>query len=255
MDMLPTPTSHDGYCPCCASVTTFTIHGPWLRDEYLCDRCQSIPRQRHLVRTLDSLFKDWYGMTMHESSPSLPILAKRCKRYSYSHYFPGAAPGRIQCGVRNENIEALTFPDTTFDIFVTQDVLEHVFHPDRALREIHRVLKPGGSHVFTTPKHLSLDTTRCRATIDNSGSVDHLLPEEYHGNPVGDGKALVTWDFGLDFEHRLSEWVGASAVTYHTVDRSQGIDAAFNEVFVITKPSIRPTASRRKSLVDLWTHN
>nr|WP_063572166.1 class I SAM-dependent methyltransferase [Luteibacter rhizovicinus] len=228
-------TSHAGYCPCCRHRTTFTIHGPWLRDEYLCDRCQSIPRQRHLIRILDTLFPRWRWSSMHESSPSLPILAKQCWRYSYSHYLPDVTPGSTKDGIRCESIEALTFADNSLDLFVTQDVLEHVFHPDRALREIHRVLKPGGAHIFTAPKHETLAVTRCRATIDDDGSIDYLLPEEYHGNPVGDGKALVTWDYGSDFERLASEWVGATVDTFHTVDRTQGIDAAFNEVFVIVK--------------------
>jgi SAM-dependent methyltransferase len=142
-------------------------------------------------------------------------------------------------GVRSENLEALTFGDSTFDFFITQDVLEHVFRPDRALREIHRVLKPGGAHIFTAPKHESLAATRCRATISDEGAVTHLLPDEYHGNPVGDGKSLVTWDYGSDFERLASEWVGDTVETFHTVDRNQGIDAEFNEVFVIVKH--RPT--------------
>lgn len=138
-------------------------------------------------------------------------------------------------GVQSENIEKLTFGDESLDFFVTQDVLEHVFEPDVALREIHRVLKPGGAHVFTTPKHDSIGSTRRRATVAATGEVTHLLPEEYHGNPVGDGKSLVTWDFGPDFEALASDWVGATVETYNAVDRNFGIDAAFNEVFVIVK--------------------
>ncbi len=71
--------------------------------------------------------------------------------------------------MRSENIEDLTFADESIDIFVTQDVLEHVFHPDRAIAEIHRVLKPGGTHIFTAPKHRGLDKTVQRATIAEDG--------------------------------------------------------------------------------------
>ena len=115
-------------------------------------------------------------------------------------------------------------------------VMEHVFHPARALQEIHRTLKPGGAHVFTAPKHADLPVSRRRARISPEGEIDYLLPEEYHGNPVGDGRALVTWDYGSDFERLASEWVGTSVMTYNTVDRLRGLDAAFNEVFVIIKP-------------------
>lgn len=227
--------THTGRCPCCGKSSSFTIHGPWLRDQYLCDKCGSIPRQRHLVLLLDRLFPRWISAKIHESSPSLPILAQRCRGYSYSHYLPGIPFGTNHKGVRSESIEELTFPPESLDIFITQDVLEHVFRPDVALREIHRVLKPGGAHIFTAPKHADLAVSRCRARLGADGNVEHLLPEEYHGNPVGDGKALVTWDYGSDFERLASMWTGATVATYNTVDHHHGIDAAFNEVFVITK--------------------
>ena len=49
-------------------------------------------------------------------------------------------------GVRYEigSLADLPYPDGFFDIVVLFDVLEHVPDPDRALREIGRVLRPGG---------------------------------------------------------------------------------------------------------------
>jgi SAM-dependent methyltransferase len=138
----------------------------------------------------------------------------------------------------------LTLPDESVDIFITQDVLEHVFHPDDAIREINRVLKPGGMHVFTTPKHKLLEKTTQRARITADGTVEHILEEQYHGNPIGDNRALVTYDYGVDFELLLSDWSGQSVQSFHTRDRSLGLDAEFNEVFVITKPGAPPDGPR-----------
>lgn len=45
---------------------------------------------------------------------------------------------------RHDDVENLEFPDATFDAAVCWSVLEHVPHPDRAVAELHRVLKPGG---------------------------------------------------------------------------------------------------------------
>jgi hypothetical protein len=47
------PIRNDGYCHCCRSAATFEIRGPWLRDEYVCLTCGSIPRQRHVQYLLD----------------------------------------------------------------------------------------------------------------------------------------------------------------------------------------------------------
>ncbi len=42
-------------------------------------------------------------------------------------------------GHRNENIEKLTFNDDTFDYFVCMDVLEHIFDPEAAVKEMFQV--------------------------------------------------------------------------------------------------------------------
>jgi len=42
------------------------------------------------------------------------------------------------------NVYELPFSEPAFDLVFGHNVLEHVAQPDQALREIHRVLKPGG---------------------------------------------------------------------------------------------------------------
>jgi hypothetical protein len=114
-----------------------------------------------------------------------------------------------------------------------------------------RVLKPGGAHVFTTPKHAGLRRSYRRAEIDRIGQVKHLKEPLYHGNPIGDGRSLVTWDYGGDFEFLLWEWAGYPTATYVTRDRNLGIDGEFLEVFVTRK------WARQATLVDsmkrFWT--
>ncbi len=46
--------------------------------------------------------------------------------------------------------EHMPFEDNTFDIVTCVDVLEHVESPAAAVREIHRVLKPGGLFLYDT---------------------------------------------------------------------------------------------------------
>jgi ubiquinone/menaquinone biosynthesis C-methylase UbiE len=45
--------------------------------------------------------------------------------------------------------ETLPFPDHSFDVVLAQDILEHVRDPDLTLREMHRVLRPGGVALVT----------------------------------------------------------------------------------------------------------
>jgi hypothetical protein len=68
------------------------------------------------------------------------------------------------------------------------------------------------------------------------GQVDYLMEPMYHGNPVGDGRALVTFDWGNDLEALFESWTGVPVETRDTVDRERGIDGAYFEVFVMRKP-------------------
>jgi SAM-dependent methyltransferase len=223
-----------GWCSCCRADTQFIETGVWLRDQYLCKRCGSIPRLRAVNVTLDRYFPSWEQATIHESSPSNDFIRRYCSNYSCSYFYERVPLGSNHQGNRCENLEALTFPDETFDIFVTQDVLEHVFQPDRAVSEIMRVLKPGGAHVFTTPKHKDLRRTGQRARLEGD-TIVHLVDAEFHGNPIGDGRALVTWDYGDDFEVCLWEWCRYPTVTYVVRDRQLGIDGEYLDVFVTRK--------------------
>lgn len=44
-----------------------------------------------------------------------------------------------------------TIPDNTYDVIVCTQVLEHVGNPFRAMAEIRRILKPGGTLLLTVP--------------------------------------------------------------------------------------------------------
>jgi SAM-dependent methyltransferase len=231
--------ANPGYCHCCRSNVIFNVRGEWLRDEYVCTNCGSIPRQRHLQYILDKYHSGWESLVIHESSSSNAHISQFAPLYGSSQYLPEIPFGtESESGVRSEDLESLTFPDNSIDIFITQDVFEHIFFPDKAAKEIARVLKPGGIHIFTAPKYEGLGQSYQRSFKNAAGEVEHIHPPEYHGNPVGDGKALVTWYYGDDFEFLLSSWSGLPVVTYVTLDRTLGIDAKHIEVFVMRKPSL-----------------
>ena len=59
--------------------------------------------------------------------------------------------GERNCFFDVGNAEKLEFADTSFDVVLCSEVLEHLPEPEKSLKEILRVLKAGGLAVVTTP--------------------------------------------------------------------------------------------------------
>jgi SAM-dependent methyltransferase len=97
-----------------------------------------------------------------------------------------------------EDLQKLTLRSEAFDIVSTNEVLEHVPSLDAALREMHRVLRPGGWHVGTVPFAYFDETSTRRAVLDEHGEIIHLLEPEYHGDPMNGDGVLVFETPGWD---------------------------------------------------------
>lgn len=52
--------------------------------------------------------------------------------------------------VKTGELADVGFADAAFDVVFTSEVIEHVVHPVPLLREVHRVLRPGGAAIFGT---------------------------------------------------------------------------------------------------------
>jgi ubiquinone/menaquinone biosynthesis C-methylase UbiE len=66
-------------------------------------------------------------------------------------------PGQ-KVDIANLNDQPLPYPDATFDIVTATEVIEHLEHFRRVIREIHRVLRPGGICILSTPNVLNLNS-------------------------------------------------------------------------------------------------
>ncbi|MCH8300265.1 MAG: class I SAM-dependent methyltransferase [Candidatus Marinimicrobia bacterium] len=125
------------------------------------------------------------------------------KGYVCSEYDPDVQPGSfIQDGVRCEDLQSMTFNDETFDLVITQTVFEHILEPDLAWKEIARVLKPSGYHIFSIRFQKSPITER-RVKIDDGEEI-FIMPKVYHNDGVRN--SLVYTDYGLDLLDHLKEF-------------------------------------------------
>src|SRR5262249_2320809 len=116
--------------------------------------------------------------------------------FTASDYQPGATPGAVVDGIRSEDLTRLTYPDESFDLVLSSETPEHVPALHAALREIRRVLVPGGRHVFTVPLLPQTERTFPRALVGPDGVVEDRAPRIAH--PGGDWGYPVFTEFGAD---------------------------------------------------------
>lgn len=232
---------HEGRCPICEKEVTFSANHTWFRDHLICNGCGSIPRERALMKVITDYFPNYRILSIHESSPvgrgASVKLRNECQKYSSSQYYPDITPGNIHplSGYRSENLELLTFADQSFDLFITQDVMEHVFDPEKAFKEIARVLKPGGAHIFTVPLINKGNKSECWASLTAEGEIINHHKPEYHGNPVDVAGALVTMHWGYDIAGYISDMAHTPTTIIIIDDIDQGIRAEFIDVLVSRK--------------------
>ena len=172
-----------------------------------CKRCGSMLRSLAMANALRAFFRtDRLLMDVPDSeigrrtsvleineAGSLSPLLKTFDRYVY-----GAYPA--------VDMHALPYAESSFDLVVHSDTLEHLAHPVRALAECRRVLRAGGALCFTVPMIVG------RLTRNRAG-----LPKSYHGNPEGAQEhSLVHTEFGAD-AWTFAMQAGFTDVSLHAV--------------------------------------
>ena len=138
-------------------------------------------------------------------TPFFRMLKRRYPRATGSEFSNGRTPSgkKNWLRVRSEDVTKLSFADSSFDLICSSDVLEHVPDYPRALREFHRCLRKGGSVLISVPFLSESPQTLVRARVNADGSIEHLLPPEYHGDPLNAQGILCYYHFGWDFMESL----------------------------------------------------
>lgn len=115
----------------------------------------------------------------------------RYPRYIGSQYLPEPDAARKLFPIEHQDLQSLTYPNESFDIVVSIEVLEHVAQLQSALGEMARVLRPGGLMLSTFPfKWDSADTLQKARLVGDK--TEHLVPEpEYHPAPLDPQGSLV----------------------------------------------------------------
>jgi SAM-dependent methyltransferase len=149
-------------CPICErGAITYLPSGSPPRAHVLCPFCGSRERAR-----MAWLFIKENGL-LRPGLRILHVAPERCLREKLT-ILPGVkytagdkfTPGyNYPHGTVDLDITAIQFPNDHFDLILCSHVLEHVPDDRKAMRELYRVLKPGGTAILMVPIVLENATT------------------------------------------------------------------------------------------------
>lgn len=116
--------------------------------DLLCPACGSLGRSRRLYLFLE---KDFLrkGNAILDFSPPRPLYRK-LKKKDFISYYPTDYEDEFLSDYRFD-IADISLEDNFLDVIICYHILEHVEEDRKAMAELYRVLKPGGTVIIQTP--------------------------------------------------------------------------------------------------------
>jgi SAM-dependent methyltransferase len=186
------------FCPICnKGFITFLPYGV-NRANALCPYCGSLERTRLFWLYVMQREPDFFLKTKRvlHIAPER-ILFNKFSSASEIDYYPGdlfTEGWKYPKGTIKLDVTDLKFENNFFDFVLCSHVLEHVPDDKKAMRELYRVLKPGGWAILQVPIEMSREITyedfsitTAKDRLDAFGQFDHVRI------------------YGRDYVHRLQE--------------------------------------------------
>lgn len=221
-----------------------------LRETLQCRSCFASMRQRTLALGLLGFLNarlrtsvpsiaalgsaGFHGLTVLDSDnfSAISRLLRATPGYVRCSYLPTRPFGQeLEPGYFNIDLQRIDFPDASFDVVLSSDVMEHVRNCDAAHAEIGRILRPGGAYVFTVP--FDEQEAENRQLVDTSTDQDVFLCKPHiHGDVLSAGGILAYRVFGRALIAEL-EHLGFTVNLHRIQQPSSGVFGG--DVFVAIK--------------------
>jgi len=245
------------HCPVCGSNSDIQPFSDNLRESGLCKSCGSWNRKRVMAVMVCEVIEKMTGArvcTLADSIPPIKIFnaewqgpiyekLKKVQGYTFSRYAgPSYQSGKIINGITHQDLLKTSFDECSFDIVLTADVLEHIPDPYFAHKEIYRILKKGGVHLFTVPSYLNFPLDTQKAAVQD-GQIVSITDPEWHGEKRDD-RRVYTY-FGLEMIGHLHT-IGFKVIVHDFSIPEMGIigpRAICYEAIKDHKPISRPIPS------------
>lgn len=170
------------------------------RENALCPNCLALERHRlmHLYLANKTNFYTSNPYTLHVAPEYCFI--KRFEKLLGDRYITADLESPL--AKVKMDVQAIPFPNDTFDVIFCNHIMEHVENDLIALQELYRVLKPGGWGIIQSPVNYNRETTYEDPAIitpedraKHFGQYDHL--REFgadYGKRLAKGGFVVTED-------------------------------------------------------------
>ncbi len=194
------------------------------------DVSDNVIYQRHIV-AYDFATKLICGKVLEVGSGEgygIEILAPLATEYmaidKFQTQLPVSAQKFKQVSFRQVSVPPLPFEDNCFDAVVSFQVIEHIEEDEALVKEIHRVLKPGGVLVLTTPNRtmsltrnpwhvreytpgeLKALLNRYFAKTDMQGVYGNEKVMDYYEKNKASVRRFTRFDL-FNLQYRLPRWV------------------------------------------------
>jgi SAM-dependent methyltransferase len=180
-------------CPCCdQTCAAFRPAGLKHRPNAQCPECGARERHRMVALYLKhrtTIDRDHVSLLDIAPHPSLQRIFSTLSNIEYL-----SADLQSPLAMVKTDICAMPFADASFDVVICMHVLEHVPNDRQGIREVYRVLKPGGWAILQVPIDYHQCTTFEDPTIESPQERERLFGQHDHVRL-----------YGLDYRDRLEE--------------------------------------------------
>lgn len=167
-------------CPVCENTfQKFLPYGVKGGENRLCPTCLSLERHRmiwHYLQHETEFFTKQYKMLHFAPEQCFLKRFKALKNLDYTTADLVSPIADLHCDIQDIPLE-----DNSFDIVFCNHVLEHVPDDHKAMKELYRVLKPGGFGILQVPQNMEFEHTYEDSSITSQkereihfGQYDHL---------------------------------------------------------------------------------
>lgn len=200
-------------CPICgARYRRFMPYGyveP--REDALCPRCLSLERHRMI----------WLWLERHtdlfKSHPRLLHIAPEHSLLRHFRKFYGSSKEYITADLESPladehfDVQSIPMKDASVDIIICNHLLEHVDDDRLAMRELYRILRPGGWGILLVPEDRSREKTYEDNSITDPKERTRLFGQYDHRRVYGRDYDDRLRDAGFTveryaFARQLTEW-------------------------------------------------